>query len=54
MLPLAIALACSLSQHVFPVIDEKLVMWTYLAVSIVGYLCLLFSSLATAAATPTD
>jgi ethanolaminephosphotransferase len=37
MLPLAIALACSLSQHVFPVIDEKLVMWTYLAVSIVGF-----------------
>jgi hypothetical protein len=42
MLPLALAVLCSLSPHVLPAslgvaIDEELVMWAYLAVTIVGY-----------------
>ncbi len=43
MLPLALAVLCSLSPHVLPAslgvaVDEELVMWAYLAVAIVGYL----------------
>ncbi|ELR24540.1 CDPalcohol phosphatidyltransferase superfamily protein [Acanthamoeba castellanii str. Neff] len=42
MLPLALAVLCSLSPHVLPAslgvaIDEELVMWAYLAITIVGF-----------------